>query len=200
VYQETGRSANNVLQKPLSFDSIVRNVIEKQATGEMPRVTPTGAPEPVLPDFSGIKKGESFSGVVKGAIAAQQLTSPYAALHEPLVARDNSAKFEAVVKKAMASEPQMASSARHAPGLASVQTPLPGTRLQQTSLQRWQIRLQAWIQQIRPYLQRMYQWSRQRALQAYVWSRQIVLLVYTRVLQLLNTYGSRSRKDRSTRQ
>jgi serine/threonine protein kinase len=200
VYQETGRNANNVLQKPLSFDSIVRNVIEKQATGEMPRVTPTGAPEPVLPDFDGVKKGESFSGVVKGAIAAQQRTSPYAALHEPLVARDNSAKFEAVVKKAMAIEPQIASSARQAPGLASVQTPLPGTHLHATSLQRWQIRLQAWIQQIRPYLQQMYQWSRQRALQAYVWSRQLILLIYTRVLQLVNTYVSRNRKDRSTRQ
>jgi serine/threonine protein kinase len=193
VYQETGRSANNVLQKPLSFDSIVRNVIEKQATGEMPRVTSTDDPAPVLPDFSGVRKGESFSGVVKGAIAAQQHTSPYAALHEPLVARDNSAKFEAVVKKAMASEPQMASSARQAPGLASVQTPLPGTPLHATSLQRLQIRLQAW-------LQRVYQWSRQRALQAYAWSRRLILLVYTRVLQLVNTYGARSRKDRSTRQ
>jgi serine/threonine protein kinase len=195
VYQEVGQSANNVLQKPLSFDSIVRNVIEKQATGEMPLVTPTGTPEPVLPDFGGVRKGESFSGVVKGAIAAQQRTSPYAALHDPLVARDNSAKFEAVVKKAMAGEPQMAPPVRQ----ASVQTPLPGTHVHATGLQRWERRLQAWIQQIRPYLQRMYQWSRQRALRAYVWSRQIVLLIYTRVLQLINTYRSRSRNKHSTR-
>ncbi|WP_220203964.1 serine/threonine protein kinase [Reticulibacter mediterranei] len=200
VYQETGQSANNVLQKPLSFDSIVRNVIEKQVTGEMPSVTPTIASEPELPNFGGVRKGESFSGVVKGAIAAQQHISPYAPLHEPLVARDNSAKFEAVVKKVMETEPRIASPARQAPMLASVRTPLPGTQLQQTGLQRWERRLQAWIQQIQPYLQRMYQWSRQRALQVYVWSRQITLQVYAWVLQLVNTYGSRSRKDRSTRQ
>lgn len=200
VYQETSQSANNVLQKPLSFDSIVRNVIEKQATGEMPRVTPTMAPEPpVMPNFGGVRKGESFSGVVKDAIAAQQRISPYAPLHEPLVARDNSAKFEAVVKKVMATEPRMAASPRQAPPvLASVQTPLPGTHLQQTRSREKQ--LQAWIQHVRPWLQRMYQWSRQRALQIYAWSRQVVFLIYARVLQLVNTYGSRNKKDSSTRQ
>ncbi len=200
VYQETSQSANNVLQKPLSFDSIVRNVIEKQATGEMPRVTPTEAPEPVLPDFSSVKKGESFSGVVKGAIAAQQHISPYAPLHESLVARDNSAKFEAVVKQVMQAEPQGAPPIRQAPPmLASVRTPLPGTPLQQSGLQRWKQRLQAWLEQIRPWLQRLYLWSRQRALQGYAWCQQVVLRIYAWVLHLVNTYVSRNRKDRSTR-
>jgi serine/threonine protein kinase len=202
VYQETGQNASNVLQKPLSFDSIVRTVIEKQATGEMPRIAPapTAAPEPVLPNFGGVRKGESFSGVVKDAIAAQQRISPYVPLHEPLVARDNSAKFEAVVKKVMETEPRIASPGRQAPPvMASVQTPLPGTHLQQTGLQSWEKRVQVWIQQVRPWLQRIYQWSRQRALQAYVWSQQLVLQVYAWVLQLVNSYGSRNEKDRSTR-
>lgn len=212
-YQAAPQSANNVIQKPVSFDSIVRKAMSVQPTGEMPTIAkeaaPTGDAPQAQPEHG--RKQESFSGVVRGAIASQPSPiPPIMMVQEAFPARDNSAKFEAVVKRAMGAEPPKAPPATMSPmspispippmtGLPA--TPVPPPPPQETMqaqweqrLRQWEQTLEQWQQQISPWLQQAYAWSSQRAQEAYALLRAWAQRAYAWTLQQLSKYGLYNKK------
>jgi serine/threonine protein kinase len=179
-YQEATQRSNNIIQKPLSFDAIVRNAIATQATGEMPEVTKEPVPTPEAPPQFAERAGkqESFSGIIRGAIASQQSSTPsLMMLQETFPARDNSAKFEAVVKQAMGTEQQNVPPAMSAMSAMPV-APLPTASPQETTQSQREIRLKQWEQQLRPRLQEAYAWINLWLQRARAWT-----------LQQLSKYG-----------
>src|SRR5205823_342992 len=114
------------------------------------------------------RRYESFSGVVREAIAAREQTAavPVATTRqEPLEARDNSAKFEAVVKQAMGVEQPLAAVPMQVP--PSPASPSPVSHSQETTSSRWTRLLGQSQKRLKAWLQRTFAWSKQQLQQAY---------------------------------
>ncbi len=209
-YQAAPQSTNNVIQHPISFDSIVKKAIAEQLTGEMPTIAQEPAPmeDATQAQPESGRKPESFSGVVRGAIASQPSPiSPIMMVQESFSARDNSAKFEAVVKRAMGAETQnvppaaMSSLSPMPPMSALPATPVPPPPPQETMqaqweqrLRQWEQTLEQWQQQLSPRLQQAYAWSSQRAQEAYALLRSWMQRAYAWTLQQLSKYGIYNKK------
>jgi hypothetical protein len=101
-------------------------------------------------------------------------------LQQALPSADNNARFEAVVKKAIAAEQQVV------PPVMSP-TSRPAAPPQGTMLQQWE-------QRLKPQLQQAYAWTRHWVQQAYTWALPRLQQAYAWILQQLSKYGLYNKK------